>query len=72
MCWSSQVSVAMTGIGTAAAVISYHRNDPAAIWLTLGYFSAMEALQVAGYGVVDQCGALLHKSAEGIHCMNPA
>ena len=55
MCWSSEVSVAMTGIGAAAAVISYHRQDPTAIWLTLGYFSAMEALQVAGYAVLDQC-----------------
>ena len=56
MCWSSQASVAMTGIGVAAAVISYRRQDPAAIWLTLGYFSVMEMLQVAGYAFIDQCG----------------
>lgn len=56
MCWTPQVSVAMTGIGVAAAVISYRRQDPAAIWLTLGYFSVMEALQVAGYVFIDQCG----------------
>ena len=55
MCWNTEISVAMTGIGTAAALISYRRQDPAAIWLTLGYFSVMEALQVAGYAVLDQC-----------------
>lgn len=56
MCWNSEVSIAMTGIGAAAAVISYHRKDPTAIWLTIGYFAVMEALQVAGYAVLDQCG----------------
>ena len=56
MCWNSEVSMAMTGIGAAAAVVTYRRKDPAAIWLTLGYFSCMEALQVAGYAVLDQCG----------------
>jgi hypothetical protein len=47
----------MTGIGAAAAFVSYRRKDATAIWLTLGYFSVMEALQVAGYSVLDQCGA---------------
>jgi Family of unknown function (DUF5765) len=56
MCWSSEVSLAMTGIGAAAACVSYRRKDPAAIWLTLGYFTIMEALQVAGYAVLNQCG----------------
>lgn len=56
MCWNMQASVVMTGLGAAAAVVSWHRKDPAAIWLTLGYFAAMEALQVAGYAVLDQCG----------------
>ena len=55
MCWSAQASVAMTGIGAAAAFITYRRKDPAAIWLTLGYFAIMEALQVAGYAVINQC-----------------
>ena len=56
MCWNSEISVAMTCIGAAGALISYRRQDPTAIWLTLGYFSVMEALQVAGYAVLDQCG----------------
>lgn len=62
MCWSSEISVTMTGVGAAAAWISYRRNDPAAIWLTLGYFSGMEALQVAGYAVLNQCGTLENRA----------
>lgn len=56
MCWSPEASIAMTGAGLAAAVVTYRRGDPPPIWLTLGYFTAMEALQVWGYAVLDQCG----------------
>lgn len=56
MCWSVEASVAITCFGGAGAVATYYRNDPPAIWLTIGYFTVMEALQVAGYLVVDQCG----------------
>lgn len=62
MCWSAEASVAMTGIGVAAAMVSYRREDPAAIWVTLGYFSLMEALQVAGYAVLDQCGTTQNRA----------
>jgi hypothetical protein len=47
----------MTAAGGAAMVVSAARGDPKAIWLTLGYFTLMEALQAAGYAVVDQCGS---------------
>ena len=57
MCWSEAVSVAMVGVGAVATVVVAARGQPRAIWLTLGYFTAMEALQAAGYSVVDQCGA---------------
>lgn len=56
MCWSVEASVAVACIGGAGAVVSLYRNDPPAIWLTIGYFTLMEALQVAGYAVVDECG----------------
>lgn len=56
MCWSVEASIAMVGIGAAATAVTRHRGDPPAIWLTLGYFTLMEGLQVAGYGVVDNCG----------------
>jgi hypothetical protein len=63
MCWSAGASIAMTAAGGAAMVVSAARCDPKAIWLTLGYFTVMEALQAAGYAVVDQCGS---KANQGI------
>ena len=56
MCWSATASVAMVGIGAAAVAVTAARGDSRAIWLTLGYFTVMEALQVAGYAVVNECG----------------
>jgi hypothetical protein len=46
----------MVAAGSAAMAVSCVRGDPKAIWLTLGYFTLMEALQATGYAVVDQCG----------------
>lgn len=57
MCWSLSVSVGMVAVGSAATLVSARRGDPKAIWLTLGYFTYMEALQVAGLTVLDQCGS---------------
>lgn len=57
MCWNATASVAMVGFGVGAVVITAMRGEPRAIWLTLGYFAAMEGLQAAGYFVVDQCGS---------------
>ena len=56
MCWSESASVAMVGIGAAAAVVTWTRGEPRAIPVTLAFFAAMEALQVAGYQVIDACG----------------
>lgn len=57
MCWSASASVAMVAIGGAATTVTFLRHEPKAIWLTLGYFTYMEALQAAGYAVVDQCSS---------------
>ena len=57
MCWSASASMAMVAVGAVATVVSAARGDARAIWLTLGYFTVMEALQAAGYAVVDQCGS---------------
>jgi hypothetical protein len=62
MCWSMQATIGMAAVGTIAAVITYRRRDPPAIWLTLGFFAAMEALQIAGYSVVNQCGTTANQS----------
>ena len=61
MCWSVEASVGMVAIGAIAATVTYRRGDPPPIWLTLGFFTIMEALQVAGYSVVDQCGTPSNK-----------
>lgn len=57
MCWSATASVAMVAAGGAATVVLFWRGEPRAIWATVGYFTVMEALQAAGYAVVDQCGS---------------
>lgn len=57
MCWSFTASAAMVAVGTSAAVVTGRRGLPIAIPVALGYFTIMEALQAAGYLVVDQCGS---------------
>lgn len=56
MCWGAAASVAMVAAGAAGTAITYRRGEPAAIWLTVGFFTLMEGLQAAGYAVVDRCG----------------
>jgi hypothetical protein len=56
MCWSEQASLAMVGVGVVATAVTIKRGDPVAIPLTLAFFAVMEALQVWGYQVIDQCG----------------
>lgn len=55
MCWSENASIAMVGLGTVATVVTVRRGEPAAIPVTLAFFTAMEALQVSGYWVLDAC-----------------
>ena len=62
MCWSATASVAMVGLGGAATVITARRGEPAAIWLTLGYFTVMEMLQAGGYAVIGECGSPANRS----------
>jgi hypothetical protein len=57
MCWSMGASVAMVGAGAVATGIALRRGDTPAIPATFAYFTAMEALQVAGYAELDRCGA---------------
>ncbi len=57
MCWSMGASVGMVGLGAAATAYALHRREAPAIPAAFGYFTAMEALQVAGHAVVDRCGS---------------
>jgi hypothetical protein len=56
MCWSPGVTVAMVAAGAVATGVTLARREPVAIPLTLGYFTLMEGIQVAGYSVIDRCG----------------
>ena len=62
MCWTMGVSAAMVALGGAATVVSVRRGDTVAIPVTLGYFTLMEALQVVGYTVIDQCSSPVNQS----------
>lgn len=62
MCWSANASVILVGAGVIVTYIAAKREQPPAIWLTLGYFTIMEALQAAGYLVVNQCGLQTNQS----------
>lgn len=56
MCWSETATYAMVGLGAAATLATWYKKEPVAIWGTIGFFTAMEALQAWGYAVIDQCG----------------
>jgi len=56
MCFSLAASTGMVALGGVATVTTLRRGSPSAIPLTLAYFTVMEALQVAGYLTIDQCG----------------
>ena len=72
MCFTPTVTAGMIVVGGAAAVISMRRGDPAAIWGTLAYFAGMEALQAAGYAVVDQCGTTGNASVTALSYLHIA
>lgn len=57
MCWNTTMTAAMVVAGGAATAATLRRGAPAAVPATLAYFTLMEALQLAGYAVIDQCGA---------------
>lgn len=56
MCWNPVVTGAMVGLGAVATLVASRRENSPVIPVTLGYFTLMEALQFAGYMVLDQCG----------------
>ncbi|WP_323036681.1 DUF5765 domain-containing protein [Pararhodobacter sp.] len=62
MCWTMGVSATMVALGGAATAVSIKRGDAPAIPVTLGYFTAMEALQVAGYAVINDCSSPVNQT----------
>lgn len=61
MCWSLEASAAMVVAGTAASVACWRQGQPVAVWGVLGYFTVMEALQLAGYLTADDCSAAANR-----------
>jgi hypothetical protein len=66
VCWSAESSAVFVVVGGVATGLAWHRDEAPAIWVTLGYFTAMEALQVAGYGVLDACGTPANRAVTGL------
>jgi hypothetical protein len=55
MCWSGEASTVLASIGIAGTVYAAIRKEPPVLWMSLGYFSLMEALQAFTYTVLNQC-----------------
>jgi len=62
MCLGITATAAMVGVGSVATVVTLRRGDPPAFPLALGYFTLMEALQLAGYLTLDRCGTPANES----------
>ncbi len=55
MCWSGEASAVLAVTGFATAAYVSYKKEPMPLWMTLGYFSLMEALQAFTYVVINQC-----------------
>ena len=55
MCWSGEASAVLAAIGLGTTAYAAYKKEPAALWVTLGYFSLMELIQAYTYSVIDQC-----------------
>jgi hypothetical protein len=56
MCWSGEASATLAAIGIGTTAFAAYRKEPMQLWICLGYFSLMEALQAYTYTVINQCG----------------
>lgn len=55
MCWSGEASTVLASVGAAGTLYAAYKKEPFALWVSLGYFTLMEALQAFTYSVIDQC-----------------
>jgi len=58
MCWSGEASATLATAGIATSYYLYRKGEPKALYMTLAYFSGMEALQAYTYTVINQCDDL--------------
>jgi hypothetical protein len=64
------VSAAMVALGGTATAVSVKRGEAPAISVTLGYFTVMEALQVAGYAVINECSSPVNQTVTVLSVMH--
>ena len=57
MCWSGEASTVIAVAGAAATVYSIRQRQAPALYVPLGYFTAMEVLQSATYRWLDDCAS---------------
>jgi hypothetical protein len=55
MCWSGEASAVWATLGISTTIYAAYKKEPPVLWLALGYFSLMEALQAYTYSVINQC-----------------
>src|SRR5271155_2270965 len=55
MCWSGEASAALAAAGIGTTIWAAWKKEPMSLWIALGYFSLMEALQAFTYSVINQC-----------------
>jgi hypothetical protein len=55
MCWSGEASTVLATVGLGSTAYAAYKKEPTVLWITLGYFSLMEALQAYTYSVIDNC-----------------
>jgi hypothetical protein len=48
----------MVALGGATTYLAGRKGLPTAVWVALGFFTAMEALQAAAYLVINDCGGM--------------
>lgn len=56
MCWSGEASTVLAAVGLGTTAYAAAKREHPALWITLGYFSLMEALQAYTYTVINECG----------------
>jgi Family of unknown function (DUF5765) len=61
MCWSGEASAVLATVGLASTTYIALKGEDKRLWLPLGYFSLMEALQAVAYTVIGQCDAPLNQ-----------
>ena len=62
MCWSMEASTALTVAGVGVTTYAVWKKQPAALWLSMGFFTSMELIQALSYPVIGQCGAPANKA----------